>query len=171
MHQIPPKTIHFENNNLRTYTEKTMKTLNPTPSITETIITPVTKIIHTESTKNPHYNFSLAVSTFHNQTGRERECNKTVSSDKENPCNRNGVQLTCLVCKSIYHFAQNCPEAKSQDTFFSQEIILFKADYHRPTQLRNLFLETRNATILDSGAINTVTGKPRMDTYIDTLVW
>ena len=77
----------------------------------------------------------------------------------------NGVQLGCLFCESIYHFAQHCLETKRQDTF-SQEIVLFETDYDHPAKLRNLVSELRNAAILDSGTTNTVTGKSWMNTYI-----
>ena len=80
---------------------------------------------------------------------------------KKNPCDHNGVQLRWLVCESIYHFAQISPETKSQDTFFSQEIVPFETDYDYLAKLRTLVSESRNA--------NTVTGASWMNTYIDSL--
>ena len=65
MHQILLNTIHIENNNMITFTQKTMMTSNhlvenTTPSIKETIIAQLfTKLTHTEQTNNPHHGFSL----------------------------------------------------------------------------------------------------------------
>ena len=40
---------------------------------------------------------------------------------------------------------------------------------YSPAKLRNLVSELRNAAILDSGALNTVTGESQINTYIDSL--
>ena len=65
MHQIPLTTTQLENNNLMTFTEKTMMTSNHlveniTPSIAKTIIAQLlTMLTHTtEQTNNPHHGFS-----------------------------------------------------------------------------------------------------------------
>ena len=89
-------------------------------------------------------------------------------SRKKNPCARTDAQLRCLVCESNYHFAQNCPKTKSQDTF-SQDIVFFETDYDHPIKSRNLISESTNVAILDSRATNTVTGESWMNTYIDNL--
>ena len=88
---------------------------------------------------------------------------------KKIPCHCNVVQLRCLVCEIIYHFAQNCPQTNSQNTFFLQEIVLFETDYDHLTKLRTLVSESRNAAILDSGATYTAAGEPWVNTYIDSL--
>ena len=94
---------------------------------------------------------------------------KQYPKHRKNPCDRNGLQLRCIICESVYHFAQNCPEARNQNTFFSQEVVLFQADYDHPAKLKNLVSESRNSAILDSGATNTVTGESWMNTYIESL--
>ena len=55
-----------------------------------------------------------------------------------NPCNRNGVQLRCNICESIYHFEQQCPEVKTTDLYLTHEVILFESDYDHPAKLKNL---------------------------------
>ena len=78
MHQILLNTIHIENNNMITFTQKTMMTSNhlvenTTPSIKETIIAQLfTKLTHTEQTNNPHHGFSLIDSMLLNQSDRNR---------------------------------------------------------------------------------------------------
>ena len=84
---------------------------------------------------------------------------KQYTKHKKNPCDRNGMQLRSLIRESVYHFAQNCPEARNQDAFFSQEVVLFQEDYDHSAKLKNLVPESRNSAILDSGASNTVTGE------------
>ena len=78
MHKIQLNTIHLENNNLMTFTEKTMLTSNhlvenTTSSISETIITQLlTKPTHREQTNNPHYGFNPTDSMLLNQMDRDR---------------------------------------------------------------------------------------------------
>ena len=93
-------------------------------------------------------------------TNRSRQLppfNKQQIKRGKNPCDRNGIQLRCKVCESIYHMAQNCPEKR--DIYHTQEIILFQSDYDHPDKLKNLSSETWNTALLDSGATNTVAGK------------
>ena len=156
-----------------TFTERTMMTSNHVvenmkPSITKTIIAQLlTKLTYTEQTNNLHCHFSPRDSMFLKQK-KQTQCTKTVSGEKEEkPCDCHSAQLRCLVCEIIYHFVQNYPEIKSQDT--SQETVLFETDYDHPDKLRNLVSESRNAAILDSGATNTVTDKLWINSYIDTL--
>ena len=74
MHQILLNTTHLENNNLTTFTEKTMMTSNHlvesmTPSIKETIIPRLlNKLTHTEQNNNPNQGFNPTDSMLSNQT-------------------------------------------------------------------------------------------------------
>ena len=81
----------------------------------------------------------------------------------------NGIQLRCLICESINHFVQNCSGTKNQDTYFSQEVDLFQADYDHPAKIRSLVSESRNSAILDIRATNTVTEESWMNKYIESL--
>ena len=94
---------------------------------------------------------------------------KQYTKHKKNPSDRNGIQLRSLIRESVYHFAQNCPEAKNQDAFFSQEVVLFQEDYDHSAKLKNLVPESRNSAIRNSGASITVTGESWMNTYIEIL--
>ena len=103
-------------------------------------------------------------------TNRSRQLppfNKQQIKRGKNPCDRNGIQLRCNVCESIYHMAQNCPEKR--DIYHTQEIILFQSDYDHPDKLKNLSSETWNTALLDSGATNTVAGKEWYNCYIASL--
>ena len=88
---------------------------------------------------------------------------------KRTPVTVMEYNLRCLICESVYHFPQNCPEARNQDRFFSQENVLFQADYDHPTKFKNLVAESVNSAILDSRISNTVTGESWMNTYIKSL--
>ena len=54
---------------------------------------------------------------------------------RKNPCDRNGTQLKCHICESIYHMAQNCPG--KFDTLYTQEVILYQSDFDHPEQLKH----------------------------------
>ena len=93
-----------------------------------------------------------------NQTTRYKQpLPKQYTKHKKNPCDCSGIQLRCLIAQNLD--AQNCPETRNQDTFFSQEVVLLQADYDHPAKLKNLVPESRNSAILDSGASNMVTGE------------
>ena len=142
---------------------------NTKPSITKTIIAQLlTKLTYTEQTNNLHCHLSPTDSMFLKQKKQRHSVPKQYPvKRKKKPCDCHSAQLRCLVCEIIYHFVQNYPETKSQDT--SQETVLFETDHDHPDKLRNLVSESRNAAILDSGATNTVTDKLWMNSYIDTL--
>ena len=76
---------------------------------------------------------------------------------QKNPYNRNGIQLRCHICESVYHMAQNCPE--KYDALFTQEVVLYQSDFDHPEQLNTLVSESWNAIVSDSGATNTVAGE------------
>ena len=118
--------------------------------------------------KNNQYNYQQAQRS-NQTTGFKQPLPKQYTKHKKNLCDNNEIQLRCLICESAYYFAQNCPEARNQDTFFSQEVLLFQADYDHPAKLKDLVAESRNSAMLDSGASNTVTGESWMNTYIESL--
>ena len=108
--------------------------------------------------RNNQYNYQQTQRS--NQTTRYKQpLPKQYTKHKKNPCDCIGIQLRCLICKSVYHFAQNCSETRNQDTFFSQEVVLFQADYDHPAKLKNLVAESRNSAILDRETSNMVTGE------------
>ena len=88
---------------------------------------------------------------------------------RRNPCNRNGVQLRCNICESIYHFEQQCPEVKTTDLYLTHEVILFESDYDHPAKLKNLVSDSWNAALFDSGATKTVAGEIWFNSFIQSL--
>ena len=85
---------------------------------------------------------------------------------RKNPCDRNGIQLRCHICKSIYHMAQNCPER--YDTLYTQ-VVLYQSDLDHPEQLKTLVSDSWNSAVLDSGATNAVAGAVWYNCYITAL--
>ena len=86
---------------------------------------------------------------------------------RKNSCNRNSIQLRCHICESIYHMTQNCPN--KYDTLYTQEVVPYQSDSDHPEQLKTLVSESWNATVLDSGATNTVVGEVWYNYYITSL--
>ena len=84
-----------------------------------------------------------------------------------NPCDRNGIQLSCHICQNIYHMAQNCPE--KYGTLYTQEVVLYQSDFDHPEQLKTLVSESWNSAVLDSGATHTVAGEVWYNYYITSL--
>ena len=85
----------------------------------------------------------------------------------KNPCDRNGTQLRCYTCESIYHMAQNCPEKR--DIYFTQEVVLFQSDFDHPSALKILVSDSWNSAVLDSGATNTVAGETWFNCFLSSL--
>ena len=75
---------------------------------------------------------------------------------RNNPCDRNGIQLRCHICNSIYHMAQNCLE---KCTLYAQEVVLYQSDFDHPEQSKTLFSESWNPAAVVSGFTNTLAGK------------
>ena len=88
---------------------------------------------------------------------------------RRNPCTRNGVQLCCNICESIYHFKQECPEVRTTDLYLTHEVILFESDYDHPAKLKNLVSDSWNAALLDSGATKTVAEEILLNSFIQSL--
>ena len=84
-----------------------------------------------------------------------------------NPCDRNGIQLSCHICQNIYHMAQNCPE--KYGTLNTQEVVLYQSDFDHPEQLKTLVSESWNSAVLDSAATHTVAGEVWYNCYITSL--
>ena len=84
-----------------------------------------------------------------------------------NPCDRNGIQLSCHICQNIYHMAQNCPE--KYGTLNTQEVVLYQSDFDHPEQLKTLVSESWNSAVLDSHANNKVAGEVWYNCYITNL--
>ena len=91
------------------------------PLLTETVTDQEMKI-DTETIRAHHKDKKIN----QNQTSST----KTMSKTQRTPCDCNNTQLTCLVCASIYHFAQNCSVTEKTR--------------HK---IKNLLSETRNSVI------------------------
>ena len=44
---------------------------------------------------------------------------------QKNLCDRNGIQLRCKICKTLYHFQQQSPEVKLSDRYLTHEVTMF----------------------------------------------
>ena len=76
----------------------------------------------------------------------------------ETPADRYGMLTKCVVCQSINHSAQDCPDRSTIDnnTYILNEVVLHQTDYDDPLVLKLLISETWSAALLDCGASKTV---------------
>ena len=88
-----------------------------------------------------------------------------------NPSDGQGNPTKCSTCKSVNHWAQDCPDKvkDEHDKYYSYHVVLFQSDFDHPSKLQSSAAESWNAAILDCGASKTVCGQAWFDTYIETL--
>lgn len=83
----------------------------------------------------------------------------------ERKINKNGS--SCAICKSIFHWARECPDRDRKPTpilKLDQDMVIDDEDL-----VYNAFSDTKNMGIIDSGAARTVCGKKWYDVYENSL--
>ena len=132
------------------------------------------------------------------QSGPFPSPSQSKQDQKINPLNNRGTISTCGICKSIMHWASQCPHnpastlmtdvehqelSHDQQFQFSDqtgqeneeinevecEIILFQADYDSPTQFTKLLSESFNLAVIDCGASKTVCGRVWLNVLLESL--
>lgn len=89
---------------------------------------------------------------------------------KTNPRDSNGHIMPCSVCKSIFHFANQCPD--SSPTYYNENVALLQ---NNPVVQQNLSTmdqftrENFGLAVLDSGCNTTVCGQQWLDAYLSSL--
>ena len=96
------------------------------------------------------------------QTKSDDQQRDASSTRKKNPMNKEGFVSRCAICKSIYHWAKDCPDQNKE------EVVLFGKGFIE-CYLQSFFGETLNMAILDSGCVHTVCGDAWLNCYIDAL--
>ena len=86
---------------------------------------------------------------------------------KTNQLDKSGRISRCVICKSIYHWANDCPN-KVQDTSDDVNITLFSQEMHE-CYMTKFVGETLNCAVLDSGCTKNVCGESWLTNYLDTL--
>ena len=86
---------------------------------------------------------------------------------KTNLLDKSGRTSRCVICKSIYHWANDCPN-KVQDTSDDVNITLFSQEMHE-CYMTKFVGETLNCAVLDSGCTKNVCGESWLTNYLDTL--
>ena len=92
----------------------------------------------------------------------------------KNAFDKKGNRLRCLICESIYHFANSCPEKtyfceSSEGDNQEYDIILYQSNLLTEDQYKNFVAESCVSAILDSGASATVAGKVWFENYVEGL--
>ena len=84
---------------------------------------------------------------------------------KQNPLGANGSPLQCGVCRSIAHFARDCPHSSKKDnvTYMAASNQIFECDMSAVTVGDSL-----NHMILDTGCPQNVCGKAWFDCFVET---
>ena len=109
--------------------------------------------------------------TNHFQKPNDNRWNKPQEKDtrKRNPLDSHGYISKCMVCKSIFHWAADCPDKNKKETTDSGDnVTLFTADIES-CYIESFLSETINKAILDSGCIHTICGRKWLDCYVDSL--
>ncbi|KAL5252088.1 hypothetical protein ACHWQZ_G015034 [Mnemiopsis leidyi] len=93
---------------------------------------------------------------------------------KSNPLDQYGNPMVCNICKSINHFAINCPDKDSSSTFYqeTEDVVLFQnsPSYDNdPQTMRNFTRENFDMAVLDTGCNISVCGKGWLEAYVDGL--
>ena len=90
---------------------------------------------------------------------------------KYNPAGPDGRPSTCAVCRSVFHWARDCPDAKERlqpeaesSTQFTMFVGLGTID-----KLEGLVDESKCSAVVDTGCVNTVCGKAWLTKYMETL--
>ena len=89
----------------------------------------------------------------------------------KNPLDANGFVTKCMVCRSIYHWAKDCPD-RNATYATSQEEEVHNTLFSKPVQecyVENFLGETFSYAILDSRCIKSVCGKVWLQCYFDAL--
>ena len=86
---------------------------------------------------------------------------------KTNPLDKSG-KLTCsLICNSIYHWANSCPN-KVKGTLEDIDITVFTQEMHE-CYMEKVVGETFNCAVLDGGCTKNRCGESCLSNYLDTL--
>ena len=102
-----------------------------------------------------NFSNSRIFSNTRNRNRYAKQSNSTSESydkfgQKTNPLDKSGRIPHCVICKSIYHCANDCPN-KVQDTSDDLNITLFSPELHE-CYMTKFVGETLNCAVLDSGS-------------------
>ena len=89
----------------------------------------------------------------------------------KNPLDANGFLTKCIVCKSVYHWAKDCPDRDIMYVTSQEEevhITLFSKRV-KECYVENFLDEIRSYAILDSGCTKSVYGIVWLQRYLDSL--
>ena len=115
---------------------------------------------------------------YSNDRGYNRSFNR---NNGLNPLGRDGKPTTCLVCKSIYHYARECSNASDRrfynnndsenDGNYQVKFSMFVGctSNQENEKLKQLVNESRGYAILDSGCTNSVCGEVWMEHFVENL--
>ena len=96
---------------------------------------------------------------------------------KYNPTGPDGQISTCAVCRSIFHWARECPDAKERlqtDTETPQALTTVSqftmfVGLGSIDKLQGLVDESKCSVVIDTGCVNTVCGKSWLANYVNNL--
>ena len=102
-----------------------------------------------------NFSNSRLFSNTRNRNRYAKQSNSTSESydkfgQKTNPLEKSGRIPRCVICKSTYHCANDCPN-KVQDTSDDVNITLFSQELHE-CYMTKFVPETLNCAVLDSGS-------------------
>ena len=109
--------------------------------------------------RNKENKYNRKSKTYPNTNPRQLQC----ALIQQSPQNHNwrthkqenrkyGNSTKCAICHSINHWAQNCPDRESKNTYVVNEVVFHQSDYDNPNKLKHLTSETWSSALLDCGA-------------------
>ena len=92
---------------------------------------------------------------------------------RHNPQDAAGRTTKCFICKSVYHWAHDCPnqnDEESHEQYYGEEVYITLFTKSMKNAYSGKMLgETIGCAVLDSGCSKSVCSKVWLKTYIDTL--
>ena len=90
---------------------------------------------------------------------------------KRNPVDADGYITKCVICKSIFQWAKDCPDRDKAEIPPDNEKTVYVTLFNEEIEhcyIGSYLGETFGNAILDSGCIKTVCGKVWLDCYLET---
>ena len=91
----------------------------------------------------------------------------------KNPLGQNGYPMACNKCRSVFHFAKDCPEDKqgrnSKDNEVNLSYLFVGCASSEEDKLKQLIDDSEGYAVLDSGCANTVAGIDWFKKYVNNL--
>ena len=91
------------------------------------------------------------------------------STRQRNPPDVNGYTSKCIICKSIFHWAKDCPDKNKEEVSGDKDKVILFSEEIESCYIETFLGETMNKAVLDSGCTETVCENVWLQCYLDSL--